>query len=178
MIEQLNRTINGIFLNEITFNINPIFFIVGMVILLIVVIVLIILVMKMNMRLQRMKRRIDRFIAGNNGKSLENEIIAVMEDNKFIKVEMDKNKKEILALCRNTEKSFQRYGVVKYDALHQMGGQLSFCIALLDGNKNGFIINSVHGTDGCYSYTKEIKGGESEIPLGKEEEEALEIALS
>ena len=68
-------------------------------------------------------------------------------------------------------------GIVKYDAFNQMGGQLSFSLALLDENNNGFIINSVHSTEGCYSYTKEIKNGESSISLGKEEEEALATAI-
>ena len=68
-------------------------------------------------------------------------------------------------------------GLVKYDAFRQMGGQLSFCLCLLDDNNNGFIINSVHSTEGCYSYTKEIKAGESILDLGAEEAEALTIAL-
>ena len=75
------------------------------------------------------------------------------------------------------ESAYQKMGLVKYDAFHQMGGQLSFCLALLDENNNGFIINSVHSTEGCYSYTKEIRLGESEISLGKEEAEALAIAI-
>ena len=58
-----------------------------------------------------------------------------------------------------------------------MGGQLSFCIALLDENDNGFIINSVHSTEGCYTYTKEIKNGECKITLGTEEAEAMAIAM-
>ena len=32
---------------------------------------------------------------------------------------------------------------------------------------NGFILNSVHSTDGCYSYTKEINNGECALSLGK-----------
>ena len=68
-------------------------------------------------------------------------------------------------------------GLVKYDAFNQMGGQLSFSLALLDENNNGFIINSVHSTEGCYSYTKEIKNGSCSISLGKDEEEALSIAM-
>ena len=75
------------------------------------------------------------------------------------------------------EGTFQKIGLVKYDAFQQMGGQLSFSIALLDQRNNGFILNSVHSTDGCYSYTKEIKNGECALSLGKEEEEALQIAL-
>jgi hypothetical protein len=68
-------------------------------------------------------------------------------------------------------------GLVKYDAFNQMGGQLSFSLALLDENNNGFIINSVHSSEGCYSYTKEIKLGQCAIDLGAEEAEALSIAM-
>ena len=68
-------------------------------------------------------------------------------------------------------------GIVKYDAFNQMGGKLSFSLALLDENNNGFILNSVHSTDGCYSYTKEIENGVCKISLGEEEEKALNIAM-
>ena len=58
-----------------------------------------------------------------------------------------------------------------------MGGQLSFSLALLDENDNGFVLNSVHGVEGCYTYTKEIKNGLCEISLGDEEKQALDIAM-
>ena len=75
------------------------------------------------------------------------------------------------------EGTFQKLGLVKYDAFQQMGGKLSFSLALLDENDNGFIINSVHSTEGCYSYTKEINAGVCSLTLGKEEEQALAIAI-
>ena len=58
-----------------------------------------------------------------------------------------------------------------------MGGQLSFSLALLDENDNGFILNSVHSTEGCYSYTKEVKNGQCSISLGEEEKQALDMAM-
>ena len=67
-------------------------------------------------------------------------------------------------------------GLVRYDAFNQMGGQLSYSLALLDENNNGFIINSVHSTEGCYSYSKEIRNGDNNISLSAEESEALAIA--
>ena len=67
-------------------------------------------------------------------------------------------------------------GLVRYDAFNQMGGQLSYSLALLDENDNGFIINSVHSTEGCYSYSKEIRNGDNSISLSQEEAEALAIA--
>ena len=59
-----------------------------------------------------------------------------------------------------------------------MGGMLSFSLALLNDQNDGFLINSVHSSDGCYSYTKEIKSGESDISLGEEEKKALQKALN
>lgn len=112
-----------------------------------------------------------------DGASLEQDIAGLYEDNKFLKTSVDKNKKDIRTLYKRMENAYQKMGIVKYDAFNQMGGQLSFSLALLDENNNGFIINSVHSTEGCYSYTKEIKNGESSISLGKEEEEALATAI-
>jgi hypothetical protein len=108
---------------------------------------------------------------------LEEEIAQLFEDNKLLKESTVKNRKDIRNLYKNMEKTFQKMGIVKYDAFQQMGGQLSFSLVLLDEKNNGFIINSVHSTDGCYSYTKEIKNGQSPLFLGKEEAEALAIAM-
>lgn len=125
----------------------------------------------------KLKKRVLRFTQGNEGKSLEQDIIGIIEDNNFLKNETESNRKLLRELQKKEEKCFQKMGLVKYDAFHQMGGQLSFCLCLLDDNNNGFIINSVHSTEGCYSYTKEIKAGDSALDLGTEEEEALEIAM-
>lgn len=44
-------------------------------------------------------------------------------------------------------------------------------------NNSGFILNSVHSAEGCYSYVKQVKNGESDILLGKEEQQALDMAM-
>lgn len=146
----------------------------GMFLLIIILLILLIILM---IKSNKMKKRLDRFLTGKDGKSLEQDIIGLFEDNKFLKVNADKNKKDMRVLTKKLENAYQKMGLVKYDAFQQMGGQLSFSLCLLDDNNNGFIINSVHSTEGCYSYTKEIKAGESSIDLGEEEEEALSIAL-
>lgn len=127
--------------------------------------------------IHKMSKIYKKFMQGKNAKSLEQEIVGLFEDNKFIKNSVEKNRKDIRILYKNFESAFQKFGLVKYDAFNQMGGQLSFCIALLDENNNGFILNSVHSAEGCYSYTKEIKNGVSGISLGNEEKQALDIAM-
>lgn len=125
----------------------------------------------------RLKRRLDNFLLGKDGMSLEQDIIGLCEDNRFLKNSAEKNKKDIRNLYKQMETAYQKMGLVKYDAFNQMGGQLSFSLALLDENNNGFVLNSVHSTEGCYSYTKEIRNGVSAISLGREEAEALSMAM-
>ena len=151
------------------------YILIGMLVMILVLLILIIVQM---VQASKLKKRLNRFLMGNDGMSMEQDIISLIEDNKFLKIDADKNKKEMRELRRKFEHSYQKMGLVKYDAFQQMGGQLSFSLCLLDNNNNGFIINSVHSAEGCYSYTKEIKAGESNLLLGEEEKEALENAMS
>lgn len=73
---------------------------------------------------------------------------------------------------------FQKYGLVKYDAFQEMGGKLSFSLAMLDEKNDGFVLNAVHSREGCYTYVKEIIDGNSIITLADEEQQALEAALT
>lgn len=141
--------------------------------LLVMMIVLIVL----GVKLCKLRKRFDKFCRGKNAKSLEEEIGIMFEQNKAIKDQTDKNRRDIKVIYHNLESSFQKVGLVRYDAFQQMGGKLSFSLALLNEKDNGFIINSVHGTDGCYTYSKEIVGGLCDIALGTEEQEALTKAI-
>ena len=67
--------------------------------------------------------------------------------------------------------------MVKYNAFKGMGGNLSFSLAMLDMNNTGFILNSVHGREGCYLYIKVVERGETDSTLCSEEKDALEQAL-
>lgn len=166
---------NNSFLNGIGFgNLDM-----GIVIcaMLFVILVLLIISIVNICSIHKMKKTYKKFMQGKSAKNLEQEIVGLFEDNKFLKNAIEKNKKDIRVLYKNFESTFQKLGVVKYDAFNQMGGQLSFCIALLDENNNGFVLNSVHSAEGCYSYTKEIKNGISAISLGNEEKKALNIAI-
>ncbi len=143
----------------------------------ILLIAIIVLLIVQIVKYSKLKKKYEKFMKGKDAKSLEQDIIALFEDNKFIKNENEKNRKDIREIMRRMEYCYQKIGLVKYDAFQQMGGKLSFCLCLLDNKNSGFLLNSVHSSDGCYSYTKEIKKGESELSLGEEEKEALDMAM-
>ncbi len=150
------------------------YILIGMTAVILISFLLIIIQM---VKLSKLKKKYSVFMQGKDAKSLEQDIIGLYEDNKFMKISIEKNKNDIRELFKKHELSFQKFGIVKYDAFKQMGGQLSFSLVLLNENDDGFIINSVHSTEGCYSYSKEVKNGQCSISLGEEEKQALNMAL-
>ena len=73
---------------------------------------------------------------------------------------------------------YSKYGIEKYDAFDDVGGKLSFALAMLDMDNSGIILNAVHSRDNCFLYMKEIVKGESYVMLSQEEVEALRKAVN
>ena len=87
------------------------------------------------------------------------------------------NRTDIRDMKKILDQNFQKVGIVKYDAFNEMGGKLSFAVAMLDGKNNGWIMNAMHSREGCYTYVKEIVNAESYVELAEEEAEALDKAI-
>jgi hypothetical protein len=66
--------------------------------------------------------------------------------------------------------------VVRYDALQEMSGQLSFSLALLNSNGDGFVLSSINARSETRTYAKTIVGGKSTQVLSPEEDEAIKLA--
>lgn len=146
--------------------------------LLLIIIIQFVLISVQNKNLKKVKNQISKFMKGKEAASLEDEIVALFEDNQIIKKATEKNQNDIKNLYERLSFCFQKVGIVKYDAFNQMGGQLSYSIAILDEENNGILLNSVHSTDGCYSYSKEIRKGKCKLELGEEEQMALNEAMN
>jgi hypothetical protein len=155
-------------------NLDIAYILIGFLVLIIVLFVISIISL---VKQKKLKKKYDSFMLGKNAQSMEKEITELFSDIQYLKEGVDKNAKEVRHIYKRLETTYQKLGIVRYDAFQQMGGKLSFSLALLDENNDGFILNSVHSSDGCYSYTKEIKDGNCEISLGEEEQQALNIAM-
>lgn len=153
---------------------------IGIVLIIITVVILILLILLISsmVKISRLTARYNFFMKGREAQSLEDEIMKMFEDNRRMKDDIGRNIKDIRALYKQIRTTYQKMGLVKYDAFSQMGGKLSFCLALLDEDNDGFLINSVHGTDSSYSYIKRIVSGESNMDLTNEEKAALNKAVS
>ena len=145
--------------------------------LFVLIVILFILIISVNMKYTRLKSSYNSFMRGKDGKTLEDSIFERFEELDHLTELSLKNRQAIRKVNEEMMSNYQKAGIVKYDAFQEMGGKLSFALTLLDGNNNGYIINSMHSREGCYNYIKEIVKGESYIELSEEEMESLEKAL-
>ncbi len=142
-------------------------------------IILLISLIILSVKQGKLKKKYKRFMKGGNGESLEDQILTRFNDIDSLKNEAKRLNSEIGKVNQNLLSVYQKLGIVKYDAFKEMGGKLSFVIALLDKNNNGFVLNSVHSSrEGCYTYLKEIIKGESFLELSEDEKKALSQAIN
>lgn len=84
-----------------------------------------------------------------------------------------------LANCENySHISLKKTAIVNFDAYDDVKGNLSFALAILNSNNDGFIFTSLYGHNSCNTYVREITGGETPIKLLNEEKQALNEAKS
>ncbi len=141
------------------------------------VVILLIILLVNAVQIHKLKKKYKMFMDGKNAKTLEESIMSRMDQMDYLISSNKKNENDIQTIYKNMKSTFQKVGLVKYDAFQEMGGKLSFSLALLNETNDGFIINAMHSREGCYTYIKEIIDGNSVITLADEEKEALEMAM-
>ena len=147
------------------------------IVMFVLIIVLFILFFNVWMNYSRLKNSYNTFMKGKDGKTLENSFKEKFDEVEGVLRVTKQNRQDIKEMSKILKRNFHKFGIVKYDAFNEMGGKLSFAIAMLDGNNSGWIINAMHSREGCYTYIKEIIKGESYIELAEEEAEALDKAI-
>ena len=145
--------------------------------LMVLVLILIVIILNMSLGLHRLKRKYTMFMKGSDGQSLERVFAQQIKEVDRLSAANDDNYMKIQSLQKKMEKALTKYGIVKYDAVDDVGGKLSFALAMLDKNNTGFILNAIHSRDNCFFYIKEILNGESYILLSSEEMDALRQAV-
>lgn len=148
-----------------------------MIALLIMMVLILFYLAHVSMKMSRFTKKYRLFMRGKDGASLEKAF-----ESEFIEVEriaeQGKNQQSEIAAIKDTlRRTPMKTGIVKYDAFPDVGGRMSFALAMLDQDNTGFVLNAIHSKEGCYTYIKEIVKGESYIVLGEEEKEALRQAV-
>ena len=129
------------------------------------------------LQVRALKNKFDRFMRPNsknhNIEIMLNEYLDEIHD---IKIKNDSMFEDMEDVKRVLKTSIQKIGIVKYNTFEDIGGELSYAIALLDQNDSGIVLNSLYYRDGSYTYAKQIISGDCVSPLSDEENEAISAA--
>jgi hypothetical protein len=82
-------------------------------------------------------------------------------------------RREVAALRAEAADGLRHLAVVRYDAFGDMGGHLSWSLALLDDRGDGVVVSSIHGRSEGRTYAKSIASWSSDQQLSPEEDEAV-----
>lgn len=141
-------------------------------------VILLILVIISLCKLKTLKRRVDSLTRGKDTESMEDIILSYLQRVESLEEGEEITRAALTAIKDNLKITYQKKGLVKYDAFREMSGALSYSLALLDKENNGVLISSMYSREGCYTYAKDIVNGESKINLSEEETEALKQAMN
>lgn len=150
----------------------------AIVVLLLVIIILLFMEISTKRKLKKVTDKYEVFMGGKDAKKLEETVFERFEQVDKLWDFTKNNEREIAEIKENLLITYQKVGLVKYDAYNEMGGKLSFVLCMLDKDNNGFMMNSMHNREGCYTYVKEIFDGEAQVVLSEEETKALEKAVN
>jgi hypothetical protein len=99
-----------------------------------------------------------------------------VEDADALPADVHGLRQEVAALRAEGRDALRHLAVVRYDAFGDVGGHLSWSVALLDDGGHGVVLTSIHGRSEARTYAKSITGWTCEQQLSPEEEEAVSSA--
>ena len=148
---------------------------IAMTILLVLLIILSIVTL---VKLSSTKKRYKMLVNGATGEDLENIIADNIAQMNELVVNNNKIDEDYAAMRNLFEKSLQKIAVYRFSAFHDMGGDMSYAVAMLDHNNNGVIFSSIFGRQESCTYVKPVENGISKYPLSEEENKVLQEAMA
>ena len=128
-------------------------------------------------RTRRIELECELLIRGSEGSNF----VEIVNDNidqvHELLEEVEALSERYAAVLRRVAGAVQHVGVVRFDAFRDLGGLLSFAVALLDDRGNGLVFSSIYGRSESRTYAKPIIERSSSYELSPEEREAIRLAL-
>ena len=129
-------------------------------------------------RTSRMKRQYT-VLSGSDGQESFVEVVArKTAEVEALRDDVAQLAEDLRSTQRELQLAVRHIGVVRYDAFGDMGGRMSFSVALLDDHGNGFVLTSVHARSESRSYIKQLRGGMADVTLSPEEAAAVADAVA
>lgn len=128
-------------------------------------------------KLRKMRRRYEAMMAGSGVEDLESLLIDLKNQSEMLEEGQREHQTMIEAAQSRIRGMKSKVAVKRYNAFGERGNDLSFSLAIVDDNRNGIVLTSLHNRENSYIYSKPVEGGESQYPLSPEEKEVIAQAL-
>lgn len=143
-----------------------------------VLLVLLVLLILQSLRLRSATRTYRALVGGGEAGSLHEVIESHIGRVEEVSRRLGEMDAVHASLDRRTLNSIQHIGLVRFNPFEDTGSDQSFAIALLDGERDGVVISSLHGRTNTRVFAKPVQGGASSHALSDEEQHAIRIAIS
>jgi hypothetical protein len=142
----------------------------------VVAVITLILVIWLFFKLGRMDRIRKEFSFDEITSKADDMIVKHNQKIKELGQELQSLGEYVESLAAANKKNYQKVGFVRFNPFGDTGGSISFVLALLDADNNGFVVSSLHGREGNRVYAKEVTKGTSKSQLTEEEIDAIKSA--
>jgi hypothetical protein len=129
-------------------------------------------------RTSRMKQQYAVLSAADGRASFVEVVSRKAEEVEALREDVLRLADDLRSTQRELQQAVRHVGLVRYDAFGDMGGRMSFSVALVDDHGNGFVLTSVHARSESRSYVKQLRGGMAEANLSPEESSAVAEAVA
>ena len=130
-----------------------------------------------SMRIGRAVRAYRELVRDQDGGTLHDRLVGSAEQAVRAGERMDEMEAMHSVIDQRTRRSLQHIGLVRYNPFDDTGSDQSFAIALLDDQRDGIVLSSLHGRTNTRIFAKPVADGGSPHNLSDEESQAIRIAV-
>jgi len=130
-----------------------------------------------SLRLGRAVRTYHELVRDQDGGTLHDRLVGNAEQAVRAAERMDEIEAMHAVIDRRTQRSLQHVGLVRFNPFDDTGSDQSFAIALLDDQRDGIVVSSLHGRANTRLFAKPVAAGASAHNLSEEETQAIRIAV-
>jgi Protein of unknown function (DUF4446) len=127
---------------------------------------------------RKQEQKLDLFFGDKEAHDLEKVLIEQLQEIRVLDQEIQELFEVLNKLRDLSLKTIHKVSVERFNPFKEVGGNQSFCVALLDGKNSGVIISSLHTREGTRVYAKPVVDGQArEFPFTDEEKETVIKAI-
>ena len=144
----------------------------------IVLLVVVLILFAANLlQLRRAEKRYRILTQGATGKNIDEHLCALADELAELNTRHAEYAERVQKLELISRKTMQRIELYKFNAFKEMGGELSFALALLDGEGDGIVLSNICGREDARLYAKEVEKGSPDQFYSAEERRAIEQSM-